>query len=209
MALTALWGRLDSIYSNVNDVLLDQATFMPTSLMIAPLSIGNHQQNPYIEAKIHHIHSNGMVFGEWIAPSSKLEEVIVNPVEGEERVIKSLNVGMTVHVRYPRRNTKPGAQTLWRCFLRPLSEQPIYLQEACLQKSCSPIVEAEIEPPSIEQAEKPAAIGAKPRVTITEGILVDYMNEWASAGNYTGNNAASKAVMDIIRAAMRAGLKPE
>lgn len=209
MAFTALWGRLDSIYRDVNDVLLDQATFMPTSLMIAPLSIGNHQQNPYIEAKIHHIHSNGMVFGEWIAPSNKLEEVIVNPVEGEERVIKSLNVGMTVHVRYPRRNTKPGAQTLWRCFLRPLSEQPIYLQEACLQKSCSPIVEAEIEPPSIEQVQKPAVSGSSIRVTINEPILVDYVNQGIAKKGYTGNTAASNAVKDIIRAAMRAGVKPE
>jgi len=204
MALTALWCWLNSVHSNVNGVLLGQVNFMPTSLMITPLSIGSHQQNPYIEAKIQHITENKMVFGEWIAPSGKLEEVIVNSVEDEEHVIHLLKIGMTVHVRSPRRNTKPNAQTQWRCFLRPLAEQPIYLQQYC-----DPWHGQEKISESVEQPVERAVIPSKPRVTITEPVLVDYLNDFALAGGYTGNNAASKAVMDIIRAAMRAGLKPE
>ena len=204
MTLASLWGGFDVINSNVNDFLLVQANFMPTSLMITQLSIGGHQQNPYIEAKIQHITENKMVFGEWIAPSGKLEEVIVNPVEDEEHVIHLLKIGMTVHVRSPRRNTKPGAQTQWRCFLRPLAEQPIYLQQYC-----DPWHGQEKISEYVEQPVERAVIPSKPRVTITEPVLVDYLNVFVLAGGYTGNNAASKAVMDIIRAAMRAGVKPE
>ena len=61
----------------------------------------------------------------------------------------------------------------------------------------------------VQQPVERADIGRKPRVTITEDLLADYVAEWATAMNYTTTNAASKAVMDIIRAAMRAGLKPE
>ena len=60
----------------------------------------------------------------------------------------------------------------------------------------------------VQQSVERADIGRKPRVTITEDLLADYVAEWAAAMNYTTANAASKAVMDIIRAAMRAGLKP-
>jgi hypothetical protein len=61
----------------------------------------------------------------------------------------------------------------------------------------------------VQQSVERADIGRKPRVTITEDFLADYVAEWAAAKNYTTANAASKAVMDIIRAAMRAGVKPE
>lgn len=60
----------------------------------------------------------------------------------------------------------------------------------------------------VQQSVERADIGRKPRVTITEDFLADFVAEWAAAMNYTTANAASKAVMDIIRAAMRAGLKP-
>ena len=59
----------------------------------------------------------------------------------------------------------------------------------------------------VQQSVQRADIGRKPRVTITEDFLADYVAEWAAAMDYTTANAASKAVMDIIRAAMRAGLK--
>ena len=179
--------------------------------MITPLSIANNAQNPYIEAKIQHITNKGLVFGEWLAPSNKLEEVIVNMKEGEEHVLDKLYIGMTVHVRQPRPNTRPGAQTAWRCFMRGLDEQPIYLQQSCGPKFVEPeVVKAAIpEPVQVPLQLDRVDIGRRPRVTINEDLLVDYVAEWASAGNYTTANAASKAVMDIIRAAMRAGLKAE
>ena len=110
--------------------------------MVTQLSIGSHQENPYIEAKVQYM-AKGMVFGEWLALSGKLEEIILNPAKGEEFVWNALDVGMTVHVRQPRPNTRPGAQTLWRCFLRPLAEQPLYLQRLCRTD--------DVQPPKAEQ----------------------------------------------------------
>lgn len=70
-------------------------------------------------------------------------------------------------------------------------------------------VEAKEQKIPVQQSVERAGIGRKLRVTITEDLLVDYVAEWVTAMNYTTANAASKAVMNIIRAAMRAGLKPE
>lgn len=62
---------------------------------------------------------------------------------------------------------------------------------------------------AVQQNVQRADIGRKPRVTITEDLLADFVAEWAAIKKYNTTNAASKAVMDIIRAAMRSGVKPE
>lgn len=60
----------------------------------------------------------------------------------------------------------------------------------------------------VQQSVEPVSIDEKPRVTINDPELADFVAYWRKAKNYTTINASSKAVMNIIRAAMRAGLKP-
>jgi hypothetical protein len=172
--------------------------------MITRLSIGDHQQNPYIEAKVLYFHHKGLVFGEWLAHSGKLEEIILNPAKGEEYVMKKLEVGMTVHVRSPRPNTKEGAQTAWRCFLRPLTEQPIYLQEICKPQQTEsiapePAVEKAVE---IEDIEDETVSTVEPkRITLqkTEARF-NYVKGLASKSNHAPSDARkfSKALGDVI-----------
>lgn len=61
----------------------------------------------------------------------------------------------------------------------------------------------------VQQSVEPADVGEKPRVTITDHECAQFVAYWCGAKNYKDARAASKAVMDIIRAAMRAGVKPE
>ena len=61
----------------------------------------------------------------------------------------------------------------------------------------------------VQQSVEPADVGEKPRVTITDHECAQFVAYWCGAKNYKDARAASKAVMDIIRAAMRAGIKPE
>lgn len=214
MPFAALWGGLDAVHSDVNCFLLDQANFMPTPSMITPLTITDHEQNPYIEARIYHIvPGDGMIFGEFLAPSGKLEEVIINPLQDQPDVRGFLKTGMTVHVRQPRRNTAPHAQTQWRCFLRPAEEQPIYLQHAYYQSKIKPAdkqpVEQSVEQRQIEFQQKDSVKKdlRNLRVSITDYHNDKYIRDWAKDAGYTGNNALTKAVNEIIRAAMQAGLK--
>ena len=212
MPFAALWGRLDAVHSDVNCVVFNQANFMPTPFMITPLSIADHEQNPYIEARIYHIMpGDGMIFGEFLAPSGKLEEVIINLSKEEPDVRGFLKAGMTVHVRQPRLNTAERAQTKWRCFLRSVAEQPIYLQHAYNQSKVKPankqpVEQREIEP---EQSDVPKKDHRNIRVSITDYHNDRYVRDWAKDAGYTGNNALTKAVNEIIRAAMQAGVKPE
>jgi len=166
--------------------------------------IGFHQEsvNPFIELKIYHItEDRKMFFGEWQAPSGKFEEAILNPAYGEQNVLDVLEVGTIVHIRQPKENTKSRG-TKWRAYMRPLAEQPIWVQEAAnpQEKQLPKVVQirrAVIEPVSADPL----------RVTINESFLAQHCREVAQKKGYTGNTAGSKAVMDIIRAAMKAGLE--
>ena len=166
--------------------------------------IGFHQEsvNPFIELKIYHItEDRKMFFGEWKAPSGKFEEAILNPAFGEQNVLDVLQVGTVVHVRTPKENTKSGG-TPWRAYMRPLNEQPIWVQEATKPE--------EQKLPSVVQIRRAVTepVSADPlRVTINESFLAQHCREVAQKKGYTGNTAASKAVMDIIRAAMKAGIE--
>lgn len=130
-----------------------------------------------------------MFFGEWLAPSGKLEEIIINPCYGEQSVMDCLAVDMVVHIRQPRENTRPGGHTPWRANMRTLDDQPIWIQEA---------TKKEPEPTASSIASSESL-----RVTISDPFLAQHCREVASKKGYVGNTAGSKAVMDVIRAAMR------
>ncbi len=166
--------------------------------------IGFHQEsvNPFVELKIYHItEDRKMFFGEWKAPSGKFEEAILNPAYGEQNVLDVLEIGTVVHVRQPKENLKRGG-TPWRAYMRPLVDQPIWVQEASnpQEKTLPNVVQirrAVLKPVSADPL----------RVTINESFLAQHCREVAQKKGYTGNTAGSKAVMDIIRAAMKAGLE--
>ena len=114
-----------------------------------------------------------MFFGEWKAPSGKFEEAILNPAYGEQEVLDVLQVGTVVHVRTPKENNKSGG-TPWRAYMRPLVDQPIWVQEAANPQ--------EKQLPKVVQIRRAVAepVSADPlRVTINESFLAQHCREVA------------------------------
>lgn len=132
-----------------------------------------------------------MFFGEWQGPSGKFEEAILNPAYGEQHVLDFLQPEMIVYVRQPKENTRKTTGTKWRAYMRPLSEQPIWVQEAVKGK------------PTPQPAAPSIASPESLRVTINDPFLAQHCREVAQQKGYVGNTAGSKAVMDVIRAAMK------
>lgn len=104
--------------------------------MVSQISFSTQSANPFVEAQICHITEDRRIFfGEWLAPSGKLEDIIINPAPGESYVMDCLANYSKVHVRQPRVNTYPRARTPWRGNMRPLGDQPIWVQEAVKSKN--------------------------------------------------------------------------
>ena len=207
MALTALWGRFNIAYRDMDHC---HPSFISLHSMTANLSLPQSSGSNFAfqtgtiislcpGKNFFYTHVAGQLCMTWLDDDKTLKKDmlrcgdnvslmgVMQTVDGGRAPIKGSCVPLPLQIDALKRSI----------------EYRIAKQETV------ETIEIEKQEIPVQQPANQWVVGEKPRVTITDYACAQYIADWAARMQYTDQRAAGKAVMDIIRAAMRAGLKPE